>query len=140
MRVRVVRSHKIPSGTVTAEDTYTEEAEAAGLRQPIETVLGFNEDDLAPTVVDELSAGFTIEAQGWYEVVDPSLLAALPPAPQIRVIRRRDLPQGARVMIQDALDVVTIVFHEDEITEAGRLAYERFLIKRSKTWVRREGI
>ncbi|MGW4028189.1 hypothetical protein ACWEFL_02535 [Streptomyces sp. NPDC004838] len=85
---------------------------------------------------DDVSAAFTIEAQRWAQANRGRLEAVAPP--KIQVLRV-SLPPGTRVLIEDDLDAVTILFDEYAITSAGAQAWEDHLVWRAETWRRRDG-
>jgi hypothetical protein len=102
-----------------------------------EIAVTFNPEDMPAGTADDVSVAFTIEAQRWSKA-NSGRLATLPP-PKIRVLRVSDLPPGTRVLIEDDLDNVVVLFDEYAITAAGAQAWEEFLIWRSETWRRRDG-
>ncbi|MGW6454980.1 hypothetical protein ACWF94_03495 [Streptomyces sp. NPDC055078] len=137
MRVSVVRSHTIPSGTIGLEDRYETDPET-GVRSVVEIILTFNDDDLPEETVEELSAVLTVEGQRWVEVQSTTYSRDdLPKPPHIQVRRVPGLP--CRVILDDDLDDVIVLFHDKAIKEPGARAYEDFLIRRSATWIRKEG-
>lgn len=129
MHVRVVRTHENPSGTVTAKHVLDSKQEIVGI------FLEFHLHDVNEADLTELGEAFTVEAQQWTE--DPPGIEKRTP-PKIQVVRLPQLPSNARVLIDDDPEHVLIIFHEDAVSEAGALGYQRFLLGRTATWSRKQ--
>jgi hypothetical protein len=130
MRVRVVRTSKVPAGQVSIEDVYQGD-------EIVEIVIRFNLRDLKAYVVEEFSDLLTKQAAQWAE------RAAAPDAEwhsvDVMAQRRDDLPQGVLVAIKGTEQMALYLFAPVVIEEAAAQAFARGIGQRAATWVRVAG-
>lgn len=130
MRVRVLRTKKVPAGKVSIEDVYEGD-------EIVEILVRFHLWDLKEYVVEEFSDLLTGQAAKWAE------RAAAPTADwhpvEVVAERRNDLPRGLQMAVKGTDELALYLFALPVIEESAAQAFARGIGQRAATWVRLAG-
>jgi hypothetical protein len=117
----------MPRGQVGIEDVYDKE----GIT---DVVIRFHPDDFDKSCIPGIEKIFTAQAQRWAERTSEPAVEWHPVT--FRVLRRTDLPDGAKILLNDTEDEVYYIFAADVITAPAAAAFEHAIAPRAATWVR----